>query len=359
MATARKLPSGNWRVRIPAEKDEFGKWKYKSFTAATKKEAEYLANSYSRSNKESRNSYDMLLKDAYTRYIESRIDILSPNTIVGYFKCSRNDFPELMEKKIGQLTQEEIQRAVGRMAKTHSPKSVRNSHGLLSAVLKEYRSDFILHTRLPQKVKPKIYVPTDREIKTVEEYVKGRSMEIPFLLATFGPMRREEICAVTFGDLKGNKININKAYAKNYKGSWILKGPKTENGYREISFPQFVIDKIKEKGIGSPEDRICPMFPTTLTNYWILARKKLDINQSMRFHDLRHYAASRMHAMGIPDQYVCDRGGWDIISLQQIYQHILTDHVDDFTDKINATFSEVYDTFYAMDYEESAKQRDL
>ena len=29
-----------------------------------------------------------------------------------------------------------------------------------------------------------------------------------------------------------------------------------------------------------------------------------------RFHDFRHYSASIMHAIGIPDQYIMARGGW-------------------------------------------------
>lgn len=43
MAKAKKLKSGNWRVLVPDYKDKSGKWHYKSFTAATKKEAEYAA----------------------------------------------------------------------------------------------------------------------------------------------------------------------------------------------------------------------------------------------------------------------------------------------------------------------------
>lgn len=43
MAKAKKLKSGNYRVLVPDYKDENGKWHYKSFTAKTKKEAEYMA----------------------------------------------------------------------------------------------------------------------------------------------------------------------------------------------------------------------------------------------------------------------------------------------------------------------------
>ena len=43
---ARKLPSGSWRARLFLGEDENGKKHYKSFTAATKREAERLALNY-------------------------------------------------------------------------------------------------------------------------------------------------------------------------------------------------------------------------------------------------------------------------------------------------------------------------
>ena len=47
MAKAKKLPSGMWRVLLYDGKDDNGKRKYKSFTAATKKQAEADAALYS------------------------------------------------------------------------------------------------------------------------------------------------------------------------------------------------------------------------------------------------------------------------------------------------------------------------
>ena len=346
MATARKTASGNWRVRVPAEKDEDGKWKYKSFTAPTKKEAEYMAQEYLRSSRATKRSFDLTLNDAYRRYIDAKKDVLSPNTIMGYEKSKRNDFPELMEKKIREITQEDIQLALGRMARNHSPKTVRNSHGLLSAVLKEYRPDFQLRSRLPQKKIPEIYVPTDDDIGKLAKFLEGKSMEIPFLLAAFGPMRRGEICAITFSDLDGNVLRVNKAYAKDIYDGWKIKQPKTDNGYRYIDLPDFVVEKIKMRGIGAPEERICNLLPSSITSAWEVIREKLCLDERMRFHDLRHYCASRMHAMGIPDQYICERGGWDIMSLQRIYQHVLRDKKTEINKMINGEFSKIYDSKY-------------
>ena len=70
MAKAKKLKSGNYRVLVPDFKDEKGKWHYKSFTAKTKKEAEYMAMEFSHNRQRSSASYDDLtLKEAYERYI--------------------------------------------------------------------------------------------------------------------------------------------------------------------------------------------------------------------------------------------------------------------------------------------------
>ena len=43
MASAKKLPSGSWRVRVYDYTDANGKKHYESFTASTKKEAEAMA----------------------------------------------------------------------------------------------------------------------------------------------------------------------------------------------------------------------------------------------------------------------------------------------------------------------------
>ena len=70
MATAKKLPSGSWRVQLYAGKTPDGKRQYLSFTRPTKKEAEYEALQYQL-------HYNSLLytspspRDAHENHIES------------------------------------------------------------------------------------------------------------------------------------------------------------------------------------------------------------------------------------------------------------------------------------------------
>ena len=96
----------------------------------------------------------------------------------------------------------------------------------LSAVLGIYRPDFTLRTDLPNKVRPSIYVPTDKEVETLIKRVSGTQMEIPVLLAAFGPMRRSEICALTSDQIDGNIVHVDRAIVLNENYQWVIKKPK-------------------------------------------------------------------------------------------------------------------------------------
>ena len=62
MAKAKQLPSGSWRVQIYAGEDDNGKPIRKSFTAPTKKEAEFMALNYQVHNKEIRQNTSKSVK---------------------------------------------------------------------------------------------------------------------------------------------------------------------------------------------------------------------------------------------------------------------------------------------------------
>lgn len=58
-----------------------------------------------------------------------------------------------------------------------------------------------------------------------------------------------------------------------------------------------------------------------------------------RFHDLRHYSASIMHAIGIPDQYIMRYRGWGSNAvLKAIYRNTPDDYQQNFADQTNACF---------------------
>ena len=341
MAKAKKLPSGSWRVRVYDGKDANGKNIYKSFTAATKKEAELLAAQYAAKKTAAGASKDRTLADAYRRYIEIKQNTLSPATVREYSRAASHDFPELMPLKLSRMTQELIQSAVNVMAATHSPKSVRNAHGLLSAVLRMFAPEIRLNTRLPQSRKTDIYVPTETEVENLVRSIRGTELEKAVLLAAFGSLRRSECSALMISDIEGDIVHVNKAIVLGADKQWTLKPPKSKAGYRDIKMPQFVIDRL----VPAANGRIVNIMPVTITDYFADARRKYNLPH-FRFHDLRHYQASILHAMGVPDKYIMERGGWSTDStLKNIYQHTMSDKRKQVEDDIVQRFDAAHKKF--------------
>ena len=81
----------------------------------------------------------MTVGAAVDRYIESKSSILSPSTVLGY-KRTKKRMEDIIGVQLNDLT-------------------VANAHGLLSAVLKEYRPSMTLRTTLPSKVQRQRYGP--------------------------------------------------------------------------------------------------------------------------------------------------------------------------------------------------------
>lgn len=336
MATAKVLPSGAYRVRVFVGKEN-GKSIYKSFTAPTKKEAEYLATQYLMEATEKKKlKSDKLFCDELSNYITTKETVLSPSTIKGYKNIERmlkKNYPDFYNMKIADIEQDHVQKVISDLARTKSPKTVRNYHGLLSAVI---GSNLNLNTTMPQKVQPELYIPTDAEIKALVKAVRDTELEIPVLLGAFCMMRRGEICGLSMSDIKGNTIHVHHSLVLGADKEWHLKAPKTTTSDRYIEAPQFVIDRIKEVG------HITKLNPHSIT---IMFQRVLDRNgiPHFRFHDLRHYSASIRHALGIPDAYIMADGGWcsDKV-LKAVYRHAMSDRKKEMSDKANNHFESLF-----------------
>lgn len=304
MKAATKLPSGSWRVQVFLHKDESGKRHYKSFTAPTREQAEHAALEW-KLGKAIITTEDITVYQAISKYIETKNNVLSPSTVKSYLGLQKNYFDNPFgHSKVCKLTSTTVQLWISDLSIKISPKTVRNAHALLTSAIDMFAPEIRLKTTLPAKKKPDLYTPSDEDIKRLLDHIKGKELEIAVLLAAFGPLRRGEICALTSNDIKGNIVSVSKSMVIGPDEQWHIKQPKTYGSYRNIEFPDFVIERMK--GI---EGRIVKCTPAQITNRFSRAIV-FSKSPHFRFHDLRHYAASIMHAIGVPDQYILQRGGW-------------------------------------------------
>lgn len=334
MAKAKRMPSGKWRCRAYDGKDETGKQKFKSFTADTKKQAEFLAAEYAAKKKQSASR--MTVGEAIDRYIKSKDKVLSPTTIEAYWKIRRCYLQSLMPIRVDELTREQVQIAVNEQARTHSPKTVISAHGLLSAALGMHRPDFVLRTTLPRRVKKlRRDLPTSDEVM---EALHGDKAELPVLLALCLCLRMSEVRGIRKSAVHEDTLSIERVIVT-VRGQHIEKElPKTDASRRIESLPAFLRDLI----LAQPTE-----YATTLSGQAIYKRFTRRMAAagfpSVRFHDLRHISASDMHAQGIPDRVAAERGGWSgTQTMQQVYQHSFSDDRRKADQLMNDRYSQMF-----------------
>jgi len=248
-------------------------------------------------------------------YISSKDKVLSPSTIKGYHSVLRSIDTDFKSKKIASITQQDIQLLINKYSAEHSPKSVRNLHGFVSAVLRQFRPDMNIYTTLPQKREYEHYTPSEDDIKRILEATKDVPYyHIPFQLGIMS-LRRSEICALTLDDIDGNILTINKALVLNNDNEWVLKPTKTAAGTRKIYISDSLVKEIRDYG------KIFEGNPTSLLYGLNDIQKKLGI-PLFRFHDLRHFFASYAHSQGMTDADIMATGGWKSdYTMKQVYRH--------------------------------------
>ena len=334
MATARKLPSGSWRVLAYVGTVD-GKREYKSFTAGTKKEAEYKATLYAiKKNKEGSR---INVGEAIIRYIGSKSSVLSPKTISEYMGIQKRSFQAISKVRIDQLTDEQIQREINAMSAKVSPKTVRNAFALLHSSIRFFQRDFNPSISLPQRSAQKVIVPKDKEVKLLLSEATGTLYTAILLTAALG-LRRSEICALEWSDVSEKTITINKAKVINVDKKWTIKAPKTKSSARTLEMPDVVI---KHLSTLRKDVRIMPITPDGLTHSFVKLRNKLGL--SMRLHDLRHHYASTLLELGVPDLYAMERTGHATpYMLKSVYQHIKDEKEKSIDASIISKMNELY-----------------
>ena len=340
---AKKLPSGSWRCQVFSHYDENGKMVRRSFTVsdpspAGRRKCEALAAEWARTRPGSKSPSGLTFEEAAEKYINARKVVLSPRTVSGYRAMLSRYYSQFLGIDVADISSDHAQALINQLAADHSAKTVRNVYGFFASVVKEYSPDTVLRVMLPEKRPPSRTIPSEKDIERILQAVRGTTLELPVWLAIYGPMRRGEICALRAENIDGPVVHVCENMVKkivDHKGEWVIKTTKSAAGDRYITFPDFVA----EKWSGKKEGRIVTMAPDVLTNRFrrILIKHGLP---PIRFHDLRHYSASVLHAQGIPDAYIMQRGGWgNDGTLKDIYRHTISGAQKEINKKINNYFT--------------------
>lgn len=341
MPKAKKLPSGNWRVRVYDKQTKL----YKSFTAETKREAEFLGSQYLNS-KTSFAKSTMSVKTAVLEYIENRKNILSPSTVRSYKIICENALGDLSDIRLDCLTESHLQAWVNQNTLHYAPKSVKSQYGLIRAVLKQNKIvldyDSILLPRIIPKEKA---IPSEEEIAIILHIIEGTSVELPVTIAVTLGLRQSEIGALKWSDYDGNFLVIHSAQIPNADNKYVIKeGNKSAASTRKIEVGDLLKERLDRAERVS--EYISPMLPSSVLRKFQHILKKNGLPK-FTMHEQRHGNASLMLAKGVPDKYAMKRLGQSSPNMiKNVYQHLYENKEREISNEVSKAFSDIYDTKY-------------
>lgn len=299
MATKVEKRNGNYRARV-SYVDECGKQKFKSFTAPTAKEANYLAAQYELERTHKSKPENVTLREAMERFIDNRENILSPSTVDGYHQLIRNAYGAIIDVRLGNLTQEHIQKAINDYSADHEPKTVLNALAFVSTVLKEFFPSLYTKIDTPMIVDKEIIIPSTEQVDTLLVLSKGKEIHLPILLGARLGLSRSEVFGLSWAsiDLANDILTVKSAMVQDEHNAYVLKGPKTRKRHRTLDLGL----EIKEELQGM--DKSKPLFTMTPSQFTDRYRWLAGIvGAPLGFHTLRHYNASIMALLGVPRSY--------------------------------------------------------
>ena len=337
---ATKLPSGNWRCRAYDNKTK----KCKSFTAETRKEAEYLAMQWLIGKLDKKAMLKESVRECVRSYIESKENILSPSSIRGYYIILNNSLGSIAPVKVSELTERDLQMWVNENAKKYKPKSIKSQYGLVTAALRQMKAELDFDTvLLPRISKEEKKIPTEEEVGIILHMVEGTSVELPVTIAVTLGLRQSEIAGLKWSDYDGYCLNIHAAVVPNKQNKYVYKNStKSEASTRSLEVDELLKERLDRAERTS--EFISPMLPSSVLRKF---QHLCDANGLPRFtmHRQRHGNASMMLAKGVPDKYAMKRLGQSSPNMvKDIYQHLYENKEKEVAETMSATYKNLYKT---------------
>lgn len=279
-----------------------------------------------------------------------------PYTVRKYRDYLRLHLASLAPRPVATITEADVAAWIRDMqAKGMSPKSIRNVHAFLGAVMatavrRGWREDSPCNARmLPRDAhtQDRATFLTLAEYGAIEERLPADERALfRFMLET--GLRLGEATALQPGDfdLDGPVplVRVSRAWKQGStggEGSWFLGPPKTRRSRRTVSLAPSTADLVREL-VTTAEDAALVFITSRSTGHtprhrarekkWraavatARADRAIPAGRAPRIHDLRHTHASLMLAAGMPLHELSARlGHTSITTTVDVYGHLVPD----------------------------------
>ena len=278
----------------------------------------------------------------------------------------RHILPGLGHIQLQKLTPQHVQKLyASKLQEGLSPKTVRLIHAVLHQALKNaVRWNLVPRNvcdavSLPkQTTQREMQVLTKEQAQTLLETAKGHRLEALLTLAVATGMRRGELLALRWQDInfETRSLHICRSVSFLTGHGFVESEPKTTRSRRNITLPLFALEALRVHRTRQLEVRLqagkkwedhdvvfCNTlggFLNTSTLFKLFTALLKDAGlPHMRFHDLRHSAATILLAMGAHPKVVQELLGHSQISMTlDIYSHVLPSMQEEVMDRLNNLF---------------------
>ncbi len=275
--------------------------------------------------------------------------------------------PVIGSVRLEKLTPVHVQRLINeKLASGLSPKTTRHIRGVLATALGRAAKwglvarNVAALTDAPKLTRTEIRAFSADEAQHFIEAAKGERLESLYLLAiTLGP-RRGELLALKWDaiDFENRTIHIRNSLQR-VDGTLQLSETKTKASRRQLPMLDFVARTLRAHRARQAQERLIagygwrdaqfvfttkigtPVDPANLLDDFKRILRKAEL-PAIRFHDLRHSAASLLLALNIHPRIVMELLGHTQISLtMNTYSHVVPEVLCEAIDKLGAALGGV------------------
>jgi integrase len=282
-------------------------------------------------------------------------DTIKPNlrdkTYEHYRWCANHVKAEIGDIQLRELTPQHIQRLhAKKRAEGYAPQSIKHFHRMLGKAMNDAVKWGLLARNVVSLVSTPRVPRSDMCALTIEQAQRflaeasGNFLEALFVVAITTGARVGELLGLSWDDvdLQTGKVHIRRALGRRAKKGLVLVEPKTERSRRTIHLTSLAIDALKKhqlrqqqlKGYGEPgwnEHNLVfcnhcgkPFdHSSMMKDYFHPLLVKVGL-PSIRFHDLRHTAATLMFQLDVHPKVVQEMLGHSSISVTlDTYSHAI------------------------------------
>jgi integrase len=359
-----KMRDGRWRAAVTIGKDASGKLKRKVFTAATRHE---VKDELTDALKDLKSGIPIVSeKQTVARFLDHWLKQVvtarvRPKTLRTYSDLvNMHISPALGAVPLGKLSPQQVRQFLNaKLEAGLSPRTVKHLlvtlRGALAVAVKDGQiprnvAALVDPPRAPQ---PEIQAFDPEQARAFLEAVRGSRMEAAFTAAVAVGLRQGEILG-----LKWEKVNLEtgnltvRAALQRVDKKLTRVEPKSQSSRRTILLPAVCVaafaqhrrdQDLTRKWAGSRWQETGYVFSTRigtpmdprdlLREYYAITRPKPKEAgtpapkmpfPAIRFHDLRHSAATLLLAQGVSPRYITELLGHSQVSFtMQTYAHIL------------------------------------